>query len=81
MSTFVSQVGEFATGLAGQPERNGRSARTIIMNDNKYARLQAQINLLSEQLQGMEELVICLLEQRAAALDPHRWHKPEMAQA
>ena len=51
------------------------------MNDNKYARLQAQINLLAEQLQGMEELVICLLEQRGAALDPLRWHKPEMAQA
>ncbi len=51
------------------------------MNDKKIANLQAQINLLSEQLQGMEELVIHLLDQRAAVRDPLRWRQPEMPQA
>lgn len=51
------------------------------MNDKRFANLQAQINLLSEQLQGMEELVILVLDKLAASRDPIRWCQPEMPQA
>ncbi len=51
------------------------------MDDKRFANLQAQLNLLAEQLQGMEELVIHLLQQKARARDPMRWRTPEMAKA
>jgi hypothetical protein len=51
------------------------------MNDKKIANLQAQITLLSEQLKGMEELLIHVLDKRSAAGDYHRWRQPITAQA
>lgn len=51
------------------------------MNEKKFANLQAQITLLSEQLLGMEELVIHVLDKKAAARDPLRWRQPITPQA
>ena len=62
-------------------ERNGRPTRTTIMNDKRFANLQAQITLLGEQLKGMEELVIHVLDMKTAARDPFRWRQPTMPQA
>jgi len=49
--------------------------------DKKIANMQAQINLLEESLTGMEELIIHLLDKKAAARDPLRWRQPVMAKA
>jgi len=53
----------------------------ILGMDKKIANMQAQINLLEESLTGMEELIIHLLDKKAAARDPLRWRQPVMAKA
>lgn len=84
-STFIvnnrPQLGSLQRISRPPLERNSAAGRTTIMNEKKFANLQAQITLLSEQLLGMEELVIHVLDKKAAKRDPLRWRQPITPQA
>lgn len=73
MSTFLTEK----LSLLLPCERKGDLSRTKGMNDQKeLAKLKARLMLVEQSMDGMEALLVHVLERDKAARDPLAWTKP-----
>ena len=73
LSTFLTEK----LSLLLPCERKGDLSRTKDMNDPKeLAKLKARLMLVEQSMDGMEALLVHVLERDKAARDPLAWTKP-----